>query len=109
MLKKEFRLPAYSRLSHPKTIRSSTFLLKLAPNDLSLSRFGFIIGKKKDKSAVARNRIRRKFRACIEELSLAIKPGYDMLFFLERGIIEKNHEELLVEIRELLQSRRLIS
>lgn len=108
MLKKEFRLPAHSRLIQPKTIRSSTFLLKFASNEEKVSRYGFVIGKKKEKRAVGRNRARRKFRACIEQISSEIKPGYDILFFLERGIIEKKHEDLLQEIKTVLQSKKLL-
>lgn len=109
MLKKEFRLPAYTRLIQAKTFRSPTFLLKVSPNSLPSSRFGFVIGKKKEKRAVARNRIRRRLRATIELLFSQIKPGYDMLFFLERGIIDKKHDELLQELTELLRSKQLLS
>lgn len=98
MFKKEFRLPAHARLIQPITVRSSSFLLKFTTNNEDVSRYGFVIGKKKEKRAVARNRIRRRFRACIEQISPEIKPGYDMLFFLERGIIEKKHQDLHQEI-----------
>ena len=62
-----------------------------------------------DKRSVIRNRIRRVFRSCIEELLGEIVPGYDMLFFLEKGIIDNTREEMLKEISRTLEKNGLLS
>jgi ribonuclease P protein component len=84
------------------------FLVKFSPNELDVSRFGFIIGKAVAKEAVTRNRARRLLRSCIEERLSEIKPGYDMLFLLKKGIIDKDRETLASEIEKLLIHKKLL-
>jgi ribonuclease P protein component len=94
MLSQPHRLPATTRLKSAKFFKTPLFSVKYAPNNLEVSRFGFVIRKTVDKRAVVRNRIRRVFRSCIEQQREEMKPGYDMLFFLEKGIMEKKQQEL---------------
>lgn len=108
MLAKPLRLPAYTRLSHPITIRTEDFILKYTNNNLEYSRFGFIVRKKTDKRAVVRNRMRRVLRSCIEELFPTIVPGKDMLFLLEKSIIDKQRQEILQELTELFTKRQFL-
>jgi len=108
MLSKEFRLPSSTKLSHTRFFRTGLFGVKYAKNELSVSRFGFVVRKSVDKRAVARNRIRRLFRSCIEELREKIVPGYDMLFFLEKGIIDKKQQDLTQELENLFKQQKLL-
>jgi ribonuclease P protein component len=108
MLPRTFRLPASIRLQNPETYFSASFLVKIAPNDLQESRFGFVIGKAVAKEAVTRNRARRLVRSCIEEQLTEIKSGYDMLFLLKKGIIDKDRESLASEIEKLLTHKKLL-
>jgi ribonuclease P protein component len=108
MLQQLHRLPAHSRLFHPTTYRTPLFLLKISKNNLPVSRFGFVVRKSIDKRATARNRIRRVFRSCIEEGVNRIAVGYDMLFFLEKGIIDKQQDSLGGEIKAFLAQKKLI-
>ena len=108
MLSREYRLPATTKLSQTQFTRTPLFSLKYARNGLSVSRFAFVVRKTVDKRAVTRNRIRRVFRSCIEELRELIGPGYDMLFFLEKGIIDKRQEDICQEVRTVLQQKHLI-
>jgi ribonuclease P protein component len=107
MLPRHYRLPAHIRLRHPRYYKTSEFLLKVSANNLPYSRFGFLVRKSIDKRATARNRIRRVFRSCIEEMLGEIQNGYDMFFLFEKGIIEKNREELYQELRTLLSQNNL--
>src|SRR5579872_1892261 len=109
MLKRQFRLPARSRLKRPFTFSTDLFTVKYATCTLPYSRFGFIVTKAVDKRAVVRNRMRRVLRSCIEERLSLIVPGYDMLFFLKPGIIGKEREELCGEIEKFLAEKHLIS
>jgi ribonuclease P protein component len=108
MLPREYRLPATTKLSHSRYLKTSLFGVKYARNDVSVSRFAFVVRKSVDKRAVARNRIRRVFRSCIEELREQILSGYDMLFFLEKGIIEKQQADLCLELQKILQQQHLL-
>jgi ribonuclease P protein component len=108
MLPRQFRLPATIRLKHPDSYLSSSFLVKISQNELQESRFGFIIGKAVAKEAVTRNRARRLLRSCIEERLSDIETGYDMLFLLKKGIIDKDRETLASEIERLLAQKKLV-
>lgn len=108
MLAREYRLPATTKLIHAQFTRTSLFGLKYTQNNLSVSRFAFVVRKSVDKRAVTRNRIRRVFRSCIEELLLQIVPGHDMLFFLEKGIIDVTRAEVLKEVSRTLAEKRLL-
>ena len=64
--------------------------------------------KSVDKRATVRNRARRVARSCIEQSIKNIVPGLDMLFLLEKGIIEKKQQEIKDDIHLLLKSRNLL-
>ena len=108
MLSREYRLPATTKLIQARFVRTPLYGMKYAQNELAVSRFAFVVRKTVDKRAVARNRIRRVFRSCIEEMLEQIVPGYDMLFFLEKGIINKQQPELCEELQQFLQQKHLI-
>ncbi len=108
MLSKDFRLPATTKLTHAKYVRASGFGIKYSPNGLPVSRFAFVVRKTVDRRAVVRNRIRRILRSCVEELREQIVPGYDMLFFLEKGIIDKRQADLRRELHVLLEQKKLL-
>lgn len=67
-----------------------------------------MVKKALDKRAVQRNRARRVFRSCIEEMIDDIKGGHDMLFVLEKGIMGKGREEIFGEVRKLLAEKKLL-
>ncbi len=109
MLSREYRLPATTKLTRAHYARTESFGIKYATNSLPLSRFAFVVRKTVDKRAVVRNRIKRVFRSCIEELLEQLVPGYDMLFFLEKGIIDKQQEGLCQELQIFLEQKHLLS
>lgn len=108
MLASQHRLPATQRLRNSRLRRFTSFSVKIAQNEQSVSRFAFIVRKTVDKRAVVRNRIRRIFRAGIESKLHEITPGYDMLFFLEKGIIEQSQSDVWQQIYQLLAQERLL-
>ena len=108
MLDKIHRLPSNTQLKNSRFYKTPLFAVKIAKNDQLGSRFAFLVRKKVDKRAVVRNRIRRVFRSCVEEMLGEIASGHDMLFFLERGIMEKRREELLEELKKFFEERGFI-
>ena len=107
MFKRQYRLPSGTRISSQQTISSSFFLLKKVANNLPNSRFGFVVSKKIDKSAVVRNRTRRVLRAAIEDLLPDIKVGFDLLFVLKQPLPERT-KELDTEVIRILRRIDLI-
>lgn len=108
MLAQPYRLPATIRLANSKFVKTALFSVRYARNDQNVSRFGFVIRKTVDKRAVVRNRIKRVLRSCIEEKLQDIQPGYDMLFFPEKGIMIKSREEVCRVVQQTLQERKLL-
>lgn len=108
MLQKQYRLPGAVRLKSPSSFTSPTFFLKVSKNDLEYSRFGFVVRKTVDKRATVRNRIRRVFRSCIEDMQPEIKIGYDILFLLKNQILEMKREALYNELHAFLKEKQLL-
>ena len=60
-----------SSKTHPLVV------LRAASNGLSVTRFGYVVTKRVARSAVARNRIRRRLHEIIR--CLPIRPGWDVV------------------------------
>ena len=108
MLKKEYRLLKETKFNKEGLYASPFFVLKLAKNEKSFNRFGFVVSKKIDKRATARNRIKRQIRVCIEDNFAKIRPGYDMLFILKKNILGKTTKEICKLTLEELGKRKLL-
>ncbi len=108
MLQRQHRLPAQIKITHSLFYRTDLFVLKVAKNNLPESRYGFLVRKAVEKRATKRNRIRRRFRACVEESLEKITGGHDMLFMLEKGIIEKQKAELQEELMLFFEKKNLL-
>jgi ribonuclease P protein component len=108
MLAKSLRLPSRTRVREFQLYRNPLFFVKIGKNDLPSSRFGFIISKKTAKSAVARNKSRRKLRSGIELLIEDIAPGYDFLFVMTKNLTKELTAALQTQVKELLKSKGLL-
>lgn len=94
MLKKKYRLLKETSFEKKFTYTSPFFVLKIAKNEKTFSRFGFIVSKKTDNRAVIRNRAKRQIRRVIEENLSQIVTGYDILFILKKQIVNKTTKEI---------------
>ena len=108
MLPQKYRLPSTTRLTHSRFIKTPLFSVKFAKNNLEVNRFGFVVRKTVNKRAVVRNRIRRVLRSCIEEQLEMLHTGYDMLFFPEKGIMDKKQAELCQILQQLWEQQKLL-
>ncbi len=109
MLPRQNRLPAYTRLIHPKIASSPYFVLKYVDNDEEISRWKVVVSKKVDKKAVERNRLKRVFTKVFQNNLTSFQSGFDFLCIVHpqsRGlpgeIIEK-------ELKFLWEKNGLIS
>jgi len=110
MLKKENRLKKKkdfdSVYKKGKTIAGKLVFLKILKNNLDISRFGFIISKKISKKAVIRNKIKRKLREIIKKE--IIKKGFDIIINTNLEILNKDYNEIRLEIRNLFKKAKLL-
>lgn len=74
---------------------STTLILQVADNDTGTCRFGITVSKKTSKSAVVRNRIKRRLRAILcDVLPQNAKPGLDYVV-IGRAVAEtKDYADL---------------
>lgn len=70
------------------------FAVKIAANGLSHSRFGVVVGKKVDKRATERNRIKRLFYRTINERKIQNIPGQDAMIVIYPEIKQFGKEEI---------------
>ncbi len=88
--------------------KSPYFLLKTAENKLQHSRYGFIVSKRVDTRAVVRNRIKRQYRACIENELSNIKQGYDMLFIVKKESLGSHANEICQAVTAALKKGAML-
>lgn len=108
MLKRKYRLNSRLKLANANSITSPFFLLKVATNGLAYNRYGFVVSKRIDKRAVARNRIKRLFRSCIENVTEKVQGGHDMLFIIKKNITEVPHEDICNVVQKTLLRENFI-
>ncbi len=108
MLARKYRLPHFIRFTRSPLIRHPFFSVRIGKSNLPYSRFGFIISKKIDKRATVRNRLKRRFRGCIEQLTLFQRPGKDVLFILKKESISESSEILLKHIQQVLCETKIL-
>jgi len=103
MFSRKYRLPATIRLEHSKIIHTPLFSLRIAKNNLVYNRYGFIVSKKIDKRATVRNRLKRRFRACVEQMHKQLATGRDFLFVLKKEAVEMDTNVLCDKISLVLR------
>src|SRR5258708_22019568 len=108
MFKRSLRLSSSNRLTNASIIHTTFFILKLAKNTLEHNTYGFIVSKRIDKRAVVRNRLKRRFRAIVEELHPALQTGYDMLFVMKALAREQKPEVFRTSLYEIFQKAGVI-
>ncbi len=100
------RSEEYDRVYHQNTSWPSRLLvLRAAPNDLEISRYGFSISKRVG-TAVVRNRVRRRLR---EIMRLApVKPGWDLVLIARPAAASARFDELEKSVAGLLSRAKLL-
>ncbi|MFH1662387.1 MAG: ribonuclease P protein component [Chloroflexota bacterium] len=91
--------------SKGKLIRSKLLSIRLMPNGLDYTRYGFIVGKRIGK-AVVRNRVKRLLREISRQIPL--KPGWDIVFFTNPETVAAGYNELMELTLSLLTRAQLL-
>jgi len=79
---------------------SKTIVVETAVNDLGIVRYGLTVSKKTSKSAVVRNRIRRRLRAAARDvLPLHARSGVDIVLIGRAESEERPYAQLKEDLR----------
>lgn len=108
VLKKEYRVPRIT-LQNPRIISTPYFLLRIAKNNISVTRYRFTVSKKVDKRAVVRNKLRRKMSASIQALQARILTGFDMAFSLRKQSLLQDEQSMQAFLEATFEKNHLLT
>jgi len=93
-----------------QTTRGPQFSIKVRPNSRRRSyRLAVVVSRKVNKSAVARNRIRRRIYEVIRQLEADIKEPHDMVISVfSDTVLEQKTAELASQIKRQLKQAKVI-
>jgi len=101
MIAKKFKLPIQDFVGQSgKTIRKTHFTLKIFPSKNNFSRFGLVVSKKVDASAVKRNQLKRLIFNLIQKISEKLSVN-DYLIIISPSVSKLTKEQVEHEIRNL--------
>jgi ribonuclease P protein component len=82
-------------------------VLYAAPNDLGQTRIGITVGKRVGKSAVVRNRVRRRIREAVRLRYGDLVPGQDLLLIARPAAVQASWPELRGAVESVISRARL--
>lgn len=107
MLKRSYRLRKdrdFQKLYKSGQRHSSpNFTLYYLASKLEYSRVGFVVSKKVSKSAVVRNKLRRRTTAVLESVYSDLVQSFDMIILIRRDFNNLSPQDLQAELRALLK------
>jgi ribonuclease P protein component len=95
-------------LKKGKGLKEDFLILKMAKNNLSQSRFGFIVGTKISKKAVLRNKLKRRLRELVRGKIEKIKKGFDIIFITQPGLENRDFWELEEILNKIFSRAKLL-
>ncbi len=82
-----------------KSFYGSLLGIKARKNNLESNRYGILLSNKVSKSAVVRNKYKRKIRAIIFYENKKIKQGFDLVIVVFPLILNKSYSQIESEIK----------
>lgn len=90
--------------SNGKKWVSHGLIVQIKENDLGIKRVGFTVSKKVDKSAVKRNRIKRRLRAVAADiLSVHAKESCDYILVGKKASATRPYESMINDLKWCLK------
>ncbi len=100
-------------ITQGRAYKSSSFLFKvLKNNDNLISKPGFVVSKKTFKTAVLRNKARRRLKAALNKVILKKNKAflaYKMIFLINQSILTVEFSQLTEEIRNVFEKSDIIT
>lgn len=88
---------------------SHGLILQAAQGEDNKIRYGLTVSKKLSKSAVRRNRIKRRLRAAVcDVLPLYARPGYDFVLIGRQETATRPYAQLCQDLRWCLDKMKLV-
>jgi ribonuclease P protein component len=107
-MQQRFRLTESRRFSQihaeGRNAANRLLVIRVLPNDLEWSRFGFVVSKRVG-NAVTRNRVKRRLREAIRQTR--VKGGWDAVFIARRGAEKADFQQLKRATNNLLRRTNL--
>lgn len=88
-----------------KSFKNNFFILKVLNNNLTISRFAFVISQKVSKKAVERNKIRRRISSFLEANFQNIKIGFDFVFVVLPYAKDKSFVQIKEAINNIISNK----
>jgi len=92
-----------------KSLRNDLIVFKITNNKAETNRFGFVVSKKISKSAVVRNRVKRRLAEAIRSMIGGMKKGVDLVLIALPGIEKENFSEVKKAVEEALTKAKLVA
>lgn len=109
-MKRKYRLRRnsdFQRVRHVgQSYASPLLVLAFLRNNLTQSRFGFVVSKKLGK-AVRRNKIKRRIREATRLRLENISSGYDLVFIARQRAAQASYWELAAAVEQLVKRANL--
>jgi len=91
-----------------KRFKEDFLILKITRNDLSQTRFGFIVSQKVSKKATLRNKIKRRLREMASKKRGKLKKGLDVLLIASPGLETKDFWETDETLNKLFKKAKVL-
>lgn len=114
MISRKFRFHGYNSLRnvyrHGNTARGPLFAIKALHDARRESyRVAVVVSRKVNKSAVARNRMRRRLYELVREMEGQINGPYDIVITVfQNSLLETPHKELSSQLKKQLKDAGVI-
>ena len=85
--------------------------IRMLENKFSVSRFGFVAGKKLIKSIVRRNKVKRRMREIVRLFlrENKIKPGFDVITIAKERVLDVSYQELKKDLEGIFKRVKLLT
>lgn len=90
-----------------KGFKEDFLFIKVVPNHLKVSKFGFIVGEKVSRKATLRNKTKRRLRELTRIRLSKIKTGFDVALVAIPGLENKSFEEMENLIDRIFKKAKL--
>lgn len=90
-----------------KSFYAKNFQVKVLVNKLEINRYGIVISNKVSKKSVKRNKLKRQFRATINEFDKELIKGIDLVIIVFPAALSQEYKFIKSELKKNLFALKL--